>query len=194
MSHNRYAIIASHYSESKNLKPNEGAIYIKKIYIIGIVASGKTTLAKKLSSQLHIPWHELDCIVHKRTPTGRVKQSPQEQQNQIQQIDTTGKWIFEGVYRESYHCLLDMADKIVFLDIPLRIRKFRIFTRFLKQNLKLEPCEYKPDFKMLRLMYKWTDDFEKGKPDFLTMLNRYQDKVIVLSTPKEIDEFIHLNH
>jgi len=31
-----------------------------KIYIIGSVASGKTTMAKKLSKLLNIPWHELD--------------------------------------------------------------------------------------------------------------------------------------
>jgi adenylate kinase family enzyme len=36
-----------------------------KIFIVGIVASGKTTLARKLSRELIIPWYEGDCIVHR---------------------------------------------------------------------------------------------------------------------------------
>lgn len=35
-----------------------------KILIIGIVASGKTTLAKKLEQQLNIKHYEIDSIVH----------------------------------------------------------------------------------------------------------------------------------
>ncbi|AWB43897.1 hypothetical protein DCC85_06460 [Paenibacillus sp. CAA11] len=35
---------------------------MKKILIIGIVASGKTTLAKQLSEALNISWYELDGI------------------------------------------------------------------------------------------------------------------------------------
>ena len=35
-----------------------------KILIVGIVASGKTTLAKKLSSQNNIKYFEIDSIVH----------------------------------------------------------------------------------------------------------------------------------
>ena len=35
-----------------------------KILIIGIVASGKTTLAKKLSRKTNIEYYEIDSIVH----------------------------------------------------------------------------------------------------------------------------------
>ena len=36
----------------------------KKIYIIGPVGSGKTTLAKCLSKKYNIPYYELDKVVH----------------------------------------------------------------------------------------------------------------------------------
>lgn len=36
---------------------------MKKIYILRSVASGKTTLAKKLSKKLGIPYYELDSII-----------------------------------------------------------------------------------------------------------------------------------
>lgn len=52
---------------------------MKKTPIIGIVASGKTTLAKRLSKKINIPWYELDNIVYLQTPSGRYKRTADEQ-------------------------------------------------------------------------------------------------------------------
>ncbi|WP_440118986.1 shikimate kinase [Paenibacillus sp. QZ-Y1] len=118
---------------------------MKKIFIIGIVASGKTTLAKQLSKHLQVPWYELDSIVHNQTENGRIKRTPQEQIKVIQVIDGQGQWIFEGTDRESYQCLYEMADTIIFLDPPLWKRRFRIVTRYLKQQAGLEKALYTSD-------------------------------------------------
>ncbi len=159
---------------------------MSKIYIVGIVASGKTTLATKLSKALHVPWYELDCIVYEETETGRYKRTPEEQMEVIHDIDKKGDWIFEGTYRKSYHGLFEMADKIIFLDIPLWKRKVRIFTRFIKQQIGIEKCHYKADFRMLRLMYQWTDDFEKNRAGFEKMLKQFDNKLIVVSEGKDV--------
>lgn len=151
---------------------------MKKILIIGIVASGKTTLAKRLSKEMNVPWHELDSIVHHQTPAGRIKRTAEEQIEVIKEIDSGGSWIFEGTDRESYQCLYDMADRIIFLDTPLWKRRIRIFSRFLKQNLSLEKCNYKPDYTMLKKMYKWTQDFEQNREQFERKLQLYENKVI----------------
>ena len=158
---------------------------MNKIYIVGIVASGKTTFAKKLSSRTAIPWYELDSIVYTGTGMERTKQSANEQCQRIHQINGTGSWIVEGVYRKSCHILLDLADQIVFLDTPLYKRRFRTFCRFIKQKLKLEPCGYQPDLKMLSLMYRWTSDFERNKADFMEMLHLYHEKLVVISDPSD---------
>ncbi|MFZ2210289.1 MAG: hypothetical protein WAV34_02060, partial [Lactococcus raffinolactis] len=53
-----------------------------KIYIIGAVASGKTTLAKTLSDRLDVPYYSLDNVVHlpdAQSPTGNTKRSVTEQ-------------------------------------------------------------------------------------------------------------------
>ncbi len=160
---------------------------MKKIYIVGIVASGKTTFAKKLSVDLDIPWFELDCIVHHKTENERYKRTPEQQVEVINDINKSEKWIIEGTYRKSCHCLLDMADTIIFLDPPLWKRKLRIFTRFIKQQLGYEKCHYKSDFKMLKLMYKWTNEFEKNRKEFIDMLNRYSGKLLIASDKTELD-------
>ncbi len=35
-----------------------------KIYIVGLVSSGKSTLAKVLSKKLKIPYYSLDDVIH----------------------------------------------------------------------------------------------------------------------------------
>lgn len=153
---------------------------MKKVLIIGIVASGKTTLAKRLSKEINVPWYELDSIVHYQTATGRFKRTADEQNEVIMNIDKDGNWIFEGTDRESYQCLYELADTIIFLDTPLWKRRIRIFVRFLKQKLGIEKCHYKSDIMMLKMMYKWTQDFESNRDGFEAKLQLYQNKVIRL--------------
>lgn len=160
---------------------------MKKIFIIGVVASGKTTLAKRLSQKVSVPCYELDSIVHHQTPMGRYKRSAEEQIEVIKEIDIHGTWIFEGTDRESYQCLYEMADTIIFLDTPLWTRRIRILKRFLKQNLGIEKCHYKPDILMLKMMYKWTKDFEQNRSGFEAKLKKYKEKVIRLRNNNNLD-------
>ncbi|MFU1794628.1 hypothetical protein ACM1RC_12255 [Paenibacillus azoreducens] len=174
---------------------------MKKIYITGIVASGKTTLARQLSKKMNIPWYELDSIVHHQTAEGRYKRTPEEQVAVIREIDSKGQWIFEGTDRGSYRCLFDMADTVIFLDPPLWKRRIRIFNRFIKQNLGIEKCNYIPDMEMLKMMYRWTKDFENKRDAYEARLNVYNNKLIRLSDNKicksqkdENDERISQGH
>lgn len=160
---------------------------MSKIYIIGIVAAGKTTLAKQISKKLNIPCYELDSVVWNKTVHGRYKRTPQEQEVVINGINNSGDWIIEGTYRESCQQLFDMADKIVFLDTPLLKRKCRIFLRFIKQKLHIEKCNYKSNIKMLKLMYKWTNDFERNRDGFEKMLSKYEDKVVIVKHTKRLN-------
>ncbi|OBZ07615.1 hypothetical protein A8L34_26160 [Bacillus sp. FJAT-27264] len=160
---------------------------MKKVLIIGIVASGKTTLAKRLSEEINIPWYELDSIVHHQTAVERIKRTADQQLEVIMDIDKDGHWIFEGTDRESYQCLYEMADTIIFLDTPLWKRKVRIFIRFLKQNLGIEKCHYKPDLTMLKMMYKWTRDFERNRDSFEAKLHLFQNKVIRIYDNKNLN-------
>ena len=160
---------------------------MSKIYIVGIVASGKTTLAKRLSEQLNISNYELDCIVWHKTNTERFKRTSEQQVKVIKNINSVGDWIIEGTYRESCHCLFDMADRIIFLDTPLWKRKYRILLRYIKQQLGIEKCHYKSNLKMLKLMYMWTKDFECNRTDFENMLNQYKHKLTVITNEKSLD-------
>lgn len=160
-----------------------------KILIIGIVASGKTTLARRLSEQFGVPWHELDNIVHRRMQEGSSKRTQEEQMELIRQIDREGPWIMEGVDRSSYAELYEMAATVIFLDPPLWKRKLRIVRRFVKQKLGIEPAYYKPDLNMLKAMFKWTADFERNRPQFEAKLAGYGHKIVTLRNKREINRY-----
>lgn len=158
-----------------------------KILIIGIIASGKTTLAKKLSKEYNIKHYEIDLIVH--DDKDNYKRTNEEQQNLIKRINENDNWIIEGTLRKNLFNLLQLADIIIYLDIPLMVRKRRILTRFIKQKLRIEKSNYKPDLKMLKNMYKWTKDFEKNKKEFENTISKSGKKIIVLKSKKEIESF-----
>lgn len=150
-----------------------------KILIIGTVGTGKTTLAKKLSKQYKIKHYEIDSIVHDDKDNGR-KRSKEEQDEKIKQINQNEDWIIEGVLRKNLEYLLELADKIIYLDIPKYKRNIRILIRFIKQKLKIENVNYKPDFTMLKNMYKWSKQDEDKKEEFEKILDNYKNKLYIL--------------
>lgn len=151
-----------------------------KILIIGTVGTGKTTLAKKLSKQYKINHYQIDSIVHDDEDNGR-KRSREEQDEIVRQINNNDNWIIEGVLRKNLEYLLELADKIIYLNIPKYKRNIRILVRFIKQNLKIEKVNYKPDFTMLKNMYKWSKQDENRKEEFQRTLDKYKNKLEIIN-------------
>lgn len=157
---------------------------LNRIYIIGNVGSGKTTLSKKLSKKLGVGHFEVDNIAHKNTEMGRIRQSDEEQIKEFKRINEEKSWIIEGTFRPSCKYLLENADLIIFLDPPVSVRKYRIVKRFIKQQIGLEKSNYKSDLKMLRAMFRWTNDFEKTRNEFEKMISNYESKLKIVKNRK----------
>ncbi|WP_152658470.1 DNA topology modulation protein FlaR [Oceanobacillus sp. CFH 90083] len=159
----------------------------EKIHIIGSVGSGKTTLAMKLSMQLHIPYHELDNVVWKRFDTGDMRRTPEERDTYLKRIVNSDKWIMEGVHHKWVTPCLQNADVILFLDTKLSIRRFRIIKRFIRQKLGLETANYKPSLKILKDLYSYNTVFEyHSKPEILNMLRLYDNKLMLFKSDMEV--------
>ncbi|MBN2626574.1 MAG: dephospho-CoA kinase [Spirochaetales bacterium] len=67
----------------------------RKILITGMVASGKTTLARKLAEESGLPLYELDRIAHPidKSDYGRPHD---EQKTVLEEIDESGSRLMEG--------------------------------------------------------------------------------------------------
>lgn len=64
-----------------------------RLDIIGSVASGKTTLAKRISQRFNTPYYEKDNVVWKRTSSGDEKRSPEERDRCFNEIINKKDWI-----------------------------------------------------------------------------------------------------
>ncbi len=160
----------------------------KKVHIIGSVGSGKTTFARRLSSKLNVPYYELDNVVWKRSKNGDERNNPENRDVILNNIVGTDEWIVEGVHSAEWVSQsFQNAEVIILLDISFSIRKYRIIKMFILQRLGLEKANYKPTFKILLMMFRYNSYFEnEDKSKILKQLDIYKDKLIILSTKKEI--------
>ncbi|KGX85608.1 P-loop NTPase family protein [Pontibacillus marinus] len=164
---------------------------LNKIHIIGSVGSGKTTLARNLSSQLRIPHYELDNVVWKKSENGDIRRTEQERDNYLSSIVQSKQWTIEGVHHkwvgESFH----EADLIIFLDTPYSIRNYRIIKRFFLQKIGAEKANYIPTFQIFKRMFVWNKNYENiEKPEILNMLTEYNHKLVILKDNKEIKKLL----
>jgi adenylate kinase family enzyme len=164
-----------------------------KIYIVGAVSSGKSTLAKKLSKLCNIPYLSLDEVVHipdKTHPWGNRKRQVEEQDEIFNSFIQQPKWIIEDTGRPCFEEGLKKANNIVLLDISSNLRKYRIIKRWIKQRLGIEKCIYRPRIKMLLRMFEWSKDYDIGKDNLKERIAPYQSKIITLKNDKDINLFM----
>jgi adenylate kinase family enzyme len=98
----------------------------RKIFIIGIAGSGKTTLAGRLTTELGYPHIDLDII---RYPKSKHKVLLPELRPIIDELILEPRWIIEGVYTGWTNPLLAAADRIIWLDTGAKRSAYRILQR-----------------------------------------------------------------
>ena len=165
-----------------------------KIDIIGSVASGKTTLAKKLSLRYQVPHFEKDNIVWQRTPNGDRKRTPEERDVLFKQIIERDNWIVEGSPRESLKESYGCCEYIIVLNERTYIRLVRVFKRWLLQKIGKEKYNSKPTLKFLFYNIKWVFEFNGIKEELFDELNSYGEKCKIFTHSKDAMKFIEKNY
>lgn len=164
-----------------------------KLYIVGSVASGKSTLAKQISKITNISCHHLDEVVYMPCPTdswGNTKRPVEERDLLFANILACEHYIMEDAGRDYFIEGMQQADIVILLEIPLSIRKKRILFRWIKQNLGIEKCIYKPKLEVLKSMFKWAKNYDTGADGTKSRVAQLQSKVLTLHNNKEIKSFL----
>lgn len=154
-----------------------------KIYIIGPPASGKTTLAKKLSEKYKIEYFELDLLVFD-DENDHKRRSDEEILNKFNEILDKKNWIIEDVGRTKFIKGIELSDRIYYLKFSkMQIIK-RIFKRWKNQRKGIENYNYSPTFAQLFDFLKVANSYFKKESKKLNVLKKYNEKVVYLDSKK----------
>jgi adenylate kinase family enzyme len=93
--------------------------------------SGKTTVGRELARRLGVPFVELDALVHgpnwAETPDDELRV-------QVAPVLGSDGWVVDGSYsRKLGTMVLDAADAVVWLDLPIRVWLPRLVLRTLRR-------------------------------------------------------------
>src|SRR5262245_24831915 len=123
----------------------------RRVFVIGMAGSGKSTFSRALSAKTGLPVIHLD--VHYWKP-GWVKPSEDEWRQDQRRLLAGEAWIADGNYYETLDTALEGADTVVLLDTPWWVCAGRSFIRGLRQPAGEMPegCE---DSAIRRLRDEW---------------------------------------
>lgn len=162
-----------------------------RILITGDAGRGKSTLASKLSARLQIPHHSTDDYFFE------IKFSkPRDRQEALKEITIVfeqDKWIIEGTTAWLLEPGMKSADIILYLHY--RNILFQWFTIF-KRSLFRKNEDLKDTFALMRHVFykRYGLGYKKGKMTHKEFVGQYQDKVVILSSFREIEDFVNSLH
>jgi hypothetical protein len=93
--------------------------------------NGKTTVGRKLAERLGVPFVELDSLVH---GPGWTEISDEDLRATLEPIVAGDAWVIDGSYYNKIGTLvLDAADTVVWLDLPIHVWLPRLLRRTLRR-------------------------------------------------------------
>ncbi|MCP9487407.1 MAG: AAA family ATPase [Gaiellaceae bacterium MAG52_C11] len=98
--------------------------------------SGKTTVGRELAHRLDIPFIELDALNH---GPNWIEASAEELRARVEPIVAGDAWVADGGYQGKLGDLvLQHADVVVWIDLPIRVWLPRLLRRTLRRVLTRE--------------------------------------------------------
>ena len=169
---------------------------MKKIVVFGKPGSGKSTLSKNLALATGLKLYALDSIVYKKNGDLVDRKTYDMEHENILSSDS---WIIDGFGPiESFNKRLDVADTLIYIELPYVISYWLVTKRFLK-GLVVQP-EGWPDgssilkgtlesYKVLKLCPKfWNDSFMQKLEKTSTNKSLY-----VIRSISELNSFVDKN-
>ncbi len=165
-----------------------------RISIIGFSGSGKTRLAKSLSTKLSIPHLQLDRVWisvggHKVNPkiTEQKEEVSKKIKARVTEFISKESWVTDGWYYSSQVEIAKLATSIVFLDIPLWQRIINHLNRTFTSN------DRHPEFSVLDnilFLYELVKRTWTYREKMNALMKEYENKVIILKSRQEIEKYL----
>ena len=167
---------------------------MKRVMIVGGPGSGKSTLARALGPLTGLPVFHMDHIHHL---PGWVERPKSEKDRLTREVHSREAWIFEGGHSRTYAERLARADTLIWLDLPVSLRLWRVIRRTLRYRGRSRPdlpdgCPERVNIEMLRfLAYIWrTRRQTRAKIQAMAEAPPPHVRVVHLTNGKAVDSFL----
>ena len=167
---------------------------MRRIAIVSSASSsGKTTLGRELARRLDVPFHELDALHHGPDWT---EATAEELRARVEPLVAGEAWIVDGAYRSKLGDLvLESADVVVWLDLPLRIWLPRLLRRTTSRIVRREEL-WNGNRETLRNVFFSRDslllfalrNFPRRRRQYPVELAPYD--VVRLRSPEEVERWL----
>lgn len=164
-----------------------------RIDVVGMPASGKSTFAEAVAKKLSIPHIHLDRFwFESGGRQGRYKTSDVETirarvREKVIEATKADKWVSDGIFLHVQDVIVERADTIIFLNIPLYRRLWNHAKRIFFEPKRHNEVTMRDDIAFFLEIIK--RDFT-SKPKLLKFISAHQEKVVVLSSKKDIDHYL----
>ena len=108
---------------------------VRRIHIVGGPASGKTTLARSLGTELGVKVYDLDDIAYEDSGTSANTRPLEARIAFARSVAAEPAWITEGIYLWWTDELLRTADVIIWLMVRWRVAARRTVSRHIRRSL-----------------------------------------------------------
>jgi adenylate kinase family enzyme len=167
---------------------------VRRVAILSTASgNGKTTVGRALAAKLGVPFHELDALHHGPNWT---EATAEELRARVEPLVESEAWVIDGAYRGKLGDLvLERADLVVWLDLPIRVWLPRLVRRTLRRivtreelwhgNRELLRYAVDPRYSVVFYALRHHRERRRSYPDELARF-----PYVRLRSQKEVDDFL----
>lgn len=164
---------------------------MNRVMVIGGSGSGKSTLAQRIANITGLPVVHIDPFYFHAHWVMRARS---ETQALIRQAALADAWIIEGNNSETFVDRLARADTLIFIDLPLWLRLWRVIRRAVRYRGQTRPdmapdCPEKLDLEFLGFVANYR---RNHRPKALLAMASAPETVSVvhLKTRRQVQSYI----
>jgi adenylate kinase family enzyme len=123
--------------DRRGLRRDGRATIVRRILVKGASGAGKTTLGRALAQHIDVPYVELDALQH--GPNWAEASAAELRAKVHAALNDDRGWVVDGNYEKKLGTtLLERAELIVWLDLPLATKLRRLVNRTLRRWIDQE--------------------------------------------------------
>lgn len=130
---------------------------LKRIAVIGLPGSGKSTFATRLGITLNIPVHHLD----KHMFDGKIKRDKKEFLSIKEALVNEESWIIEGCSLSTLEMRFARADTIIYFHLPRGLCIWRVLKRLFTFDKRIADTGCLNGINWALIKYIWNFDRDK---------------------------------